>query len=112
MCATSRAVTAELRLLAKDAPAIPLFFSEGRFAFRPAIHDGWVFIKGSGIFDKRSFLAGATSSTPQTVSDGDDGSTDSSTSFLDVLRIVSLVVLAIALLLGGWAIVQRRRAGP
>jgi peptide/nickel transport system substrate-binding protein len=106
------AVTAELRLLAKDAPAIPLFFSEGRFAYRPAIHDGWVFIKGSGIFDKRSFLAGATSSTPPPVSDGDEGSTDSSTSFLDVLQIVSLVILAVVLLLGGWAIVQRRRAGP
>jgi ABC-type oligopeptide transport system substrate-binding subunit len=37
--ARQRAVAAQLRLLARDLPEIPLFFSEGAFAYRPAIHD-------------------------------------------------------------------------
>jgi peptide/nickel transport system substrate-binding protein len=106
------AVTSELRLLATDAPEVPLFFSEGRFAYRPAIHDGWVFVKGAGIFDKRSFLAGGpSSSSPPESQGGDEGSTDDSTSFLDVLQVASLVVLAIVLLLGGAALMQRLRSG-
>lgn len=45
-----------LRLLASDAPVVPLFFSTGAYAYRPAVYDGWVFVKGSGVLDKRSFL--------------------------------------------------------
>lgn len=49
--------TAEaLRVLAEDAPLVPLFFSGGAFAYRPAVYDGWVYMKGSGILDKRSFV--------------------------------------------------------
>jgi peptide/nickel transport system substrate-binding protein len=55
--ATRRHAVAEtLRLLADDAPVVPLFFSNGSYAFRPAIYDGWVFVKGSGVLDKRSFM--------------------------------------------------------
>ena len=50
------AVAAELRRLQRDAPVVPLFFFDGRFAYRPAVHDGWVAVRGSGILDKRSFL--------------------------------------------------------
>lgn len=50
------AVADELRLLAADVPVVPLFFSDGAFAFRPAVYDGWLFVKGAGILDKRSFL--------------------------------------------------------
>lgn len=54
------AVAAELARLAADAPVVPLFFLRGRFAYRPAVHDGWVAVRGTGILDKRSFMhAGA-----------------------------------------------------
>ena len=52
------AVVDEMRRLARDAPAIPLVFADGAFAYRPSIYDGWVFVKGTGILDKRSFLTG------------------------------------------------------
>jgi hypothetical protein len=42
-----------IRVLAPDNDP---FFSRGTFGYRPAAHDGWVFVKGSGILDKRSFL--------------------------------------------------------
>ncbi|MGH2841806.1 MAG: ABC transporter substrate-binding protein, partial [Solirubrobacteraceae bacterium] len=62
-----RATRAELELLARDLPAIPLFFSQGTFAYRPAIYNGWVFVKGTGILDKRSFLPPGPA-TPRTSS--------------------------------------------
>ena len=52
------AVAGEMRLLARDVPAIPLVFSRGAFAYRPPAYDGWIFVKGTGILDKRSFLGG------------------------------------------------------
>ena len=55
------AIDAELRQLARDAPVVPLFFFEGRFAYRPAVYDGWVNVRGNGILDKRSFLPGESS---------------------------------------------------
>jgi peptide/nickel transport system substrate-binding protein len=51
-----RLVKEELDLLARDAPVVPLFFREGAFVFRPSIYDGWTYVAGSGILDKRSFL--------------------------------------------------------
>lgn len=54
--ARSAVVRETLRLLAADAPVVPLLFSNGAYTFRPAIYDGWVFVKGSGIVDKRSFV--------------------------------------------------------
>lgn len=50
------AVTEALRTLATDVPVLPLFFAEGAFAYRPSVYDGWLFAKGSGILDKRSFV--------------------------------------------------------
>lgn len=54
------AIDAALRLLATDAPVVPLLFPEASFAYRPAIYDGWGFVKGSGILDKRSFVEPAS----------------------------------------------------
>jgi len=102
-----RAATAELRQLAQDLPVVPLFFSEGRFAYRPAIHDGWVFVKGAGILDKQSFL-GSRSPSPEPSRVEDEGNPDEPGSFLDILRVASLAVLAIALLLGAAALLRRR----
>ena len=77
--ARRRAVAAELRRLASDAPAVPLVFSEGAFAYRASAYNGWVFVKGAGILDKRSFLpgeAGAAARLPEVAppeqSDDDD----------------------------------------
>lgn len=50
------AVQEALRLLATDVPVAPLLFSVGTFSFRPSVYDGWVFVKGVGILDKRSFV--------------------------------------------------------
>ncbi|MGI8622039.1 MAG: ABC transporter substrate-binding protein [Solirubrobacteraceae bacterium] len=110
--ARRRATRAELELLARDVPAVPLFFSVGTFAFRPAIYDGWVFVKGTGILDKRSFLPGATadgrgSQGPSAV----PGRADSgSGSGLSVVNVISLLVLAIVAALAVTALLQRRSA--
>lgn len=107
--ARRRAVAAELTLLARDLPVIPLFFSEGRFAYRPAIHDGWVFVKGSGILDKQSFLVGGASSPARSSEDEDEP--DEPGSFLGLLRVASLGVLLIVLVLGAAVLIQRRKVG-
>ncbi len=52
----SQLIRRELRLLARDAPEVPLFYPEGAFVFRPSIYDGWDYVEGQGILDKRSFL--------------------------------------------------------
>ena len=49
-----------LDLLAREVPALPLFFAPATFAVRTAVYDGWVFVKGSGILDKRSFVDAGT----------------------------------------------------
>ncbi len=51
-----RLVESELEVLARDAPVIPLFFPQGAFVVRPSVYDGWTYVAGSGILDKRSFL--------------------------------------------------------
>jgi len=110
--ARHEAAGGELRVLASDLPAIPLFFSEGTFAYRPAIYDGWVFVKGTGILDKRSFLAGQTPPRPGPAGGGVGVPSDSgSGSGLDFVDAASLVVLAIVVALAGTALLARRSAG-
>lgn len=55
--ARRRAVAAQLGLLARDLPVIPLAFPPGSYAFRPSAYSGWTYIEGSGIVEKRSFVA-------------------------------------------------------
>ena len=50
------AVQQAVGLLASDAPVIPLYFDRGEYAVRPAVYDGWVYVKGSGIIDKLAFV--------------------------------------------------------
>ena len=54
-------VKRQLRLLARDLPAVPLVYGGGAIVYRPAAYDRWVGIRGTGILDKRSFLRGQTS---------------------------------------------------
>jgi peptide/nickel transport system substrate-binding protein len=105
------AAAAELRLLAADLPVIPLFFSEGTFAYRPAAYGGWVFVKGTGILDKRSFLAGQAPSNAG--SDGSGAAAPAGSgggSGLNFVDVASLVVVAIVLILAGAAVLARRSA--
>jgi len=55
------AVEQAVDLLASDAPVVPLYFAKGEFAIRPAVYDGWVYVKGSVILDKLSFVDPAPS---------------------------------------------------
>ncbi|MDQ6777930.1 MAG: ABC transporter substrate-binding protein [Actinomycetota bacterium] len=106
-----RAATgAELRLLAHDLPVVPLFFSQGTFAYRPAVYSGWVFVKGTGILDKRSFLPGQTPASAR--SNGGDAAPagSGSGSGLGFVDIASLVVVAIVLILAAMALLARRSA--
>ena len=80
LAARRRAVDRELRLLARDLPVVPLFFGAGAFAYRPAAYDAWVFVRGTGILDKRSFLPGRSRPgaappvlDPRDEPEGDDG---------------------------------------
>ncbi len=109
--ARREATRAELRLLAHDLPSIPLFFSGGAFAYRPEVYDGWGFIKGTGILDKRSFLpsTGPTREAPAGAPRVDAPA--ASGSGLGVVDVIAIAVLAGVGLLVVVALVQRRSAG-
>jgi peptide/nickel transport system substrate-binding protein len=53
-----KAVATALAQLESDAPVVPLVYPEGAYAYAPEAYDGWVYVKGEGILDKRSFLSG------------------------------------------------------
>ena len=105
------AVDEALRTLEADVPAVPLFFADGAFAFRPSVYDGWVFTKGSGILDKRSFVepkraaSGAASPSPAVV---DDGGSSFGFGWAALVAAAAAGVLALRLLVGR----LRRRDGP
>ena len=44
-------------IFAAEAPAVTLYYPNGRWAYRPAAYDGWIADPGHGVFTKRSFLA-------------------------------------------------------
>lgn len=102
-----RLVESEQELLARDAPAIPLFFPQGAFAFRPSIYDGWTYVAGSGILDKRSFLPlvprpsdRAPAPRPQSTDGG-----------LGTLGFVALGLLGAVLLIVALGLLGRARSG-
>lgn len=97
------AVADQLRLLARDAPVVPLFFREGIFAFRRAAHDGWVFVKGSGILDKRSFLPGDPAAAELTQPQRAPSADESDGRPIGIFGLLAMVVAAaaIALLIRG-----------
>ncbi len=105
------ATRAELRRLARDLPSIPLFFSDGTFAYRPAIYDGWTFIKGTGILDKRSFLATAAPGRPTPPDGRAGGEPPGPGPQLSAVDVISIAVLGLVALLAGTALWQRRSAG-
>ena len=44
-------------IFAAEAPAVTLYYPNGRWAYRPAAYDGWIADPGHGVFTKRSFLS-------------------------------------------------------
>lgn len=99
-----KAATAEaLRVLARDLPVVPLFFSTGTFTYRPAIYDGWVFVKGSGILDKRSFVD-ARRAAPD-----DDPASNDEDQGRSPITYAAIAVLVMALLVGIIGLVTTRR---
>lgn len=107
--ARRRAIRAMLDRLVHDRPAVPLFFSQGNFAYRPAIYDGWTYVKGSGILDKRSFLAADNDGAPATVEPAITPSDDDSGLGISLLNIISLGLLGVVVVLAAVALLQRRR---
>ena len=107
--ARREAVEEALRTLSDDLPVVPLFFPTGRYAYRPAVYDGWVFVKGSGIFDKRSFVEPAAPA-PGGVAAGPTPDADGGG--LSPLGLLALAVLSAALVLAASLAVAsaRRRA--
>lgn len=113
------AVHEQLELLARDAPVVPLFFADGAFAYRPAVHDGWTYVKGRGILDKRSFLAQADGADADQAADGDgQANPDGDDAFpgldSDGLPVSPFAVLAgglvvLAVVLAAGALVRGRR---
>jgi peptide/nickel transport system substrate-binding protein len=103
------ATRAELQLLARDAPSIPLFFSNGTFAFRSAAYRGWTFVKGTGILDKRSFLTAVRPAAPARPAADIAAPPEDSGSGMNLLNVISLAVLAIVAALAATALLTRRR---
>lgn len=102
--ARRRAVQRELRLLADDLPAVPLFFGGSTFAYRPAAYDGWVDVSGSGILDKRSFLTGAAAGRQQVPPPADPTDPGSG----GQISLVPFIIALAAILLGAIAWGLRR----
>lgn len=44
------------KIVAEDLPFLTLFYPDLIFAVRPAVYDGWAFLKGEGIIHKLSFV--------------------------------------------------------
>jgi peptide/nickel transport system substrate-binding protein len=102
--AQRKAATAEaVQLLATDAPVVPLFFAGGAFAYRAAVYDGWVFVKGSGILDKRSFVAPAAGAEPEPTTapavTTRPGQVEEPGEGLSAARLIAVVVLGLACVL-------------
>jgi peptide/nickel transport system substrate-binding protein len=101
------AVAAEMRRLARDVPAVPLVFADGAFAYRQAVYADWIFVKGVGILDKRSFLPGQRGLARELpvagpAKDDDDGFP------LGPFGIAAVALMAIVIALSAAALSHRR----
>ncbi len=105
----SALVRRQLRLLTEDAPVVPLFYPKGAFAYRSSRYDEWLYVEGTGILDKQSFL-------PTEISSGKGsgaspfGASGPSGSGIGTLGIVALAMIGAVLLFIGLGVVARVRA--
>ena len=94
------AVAAELETLARDLPVVPLLYADATFAYRPSAFDGWEFIAGTGILDKRSFLPHRGTASAPAARDPLDPAAATAPSLIPwvlALAAVFAVVVAVAL---------------
>jgi peptide/nickel transport system substrate-binding protein len=110
----SVAIRSELRLLAQeDVPVVPLFYPEGAFVVRPSIYQGWTYVAGTGILDKRSFLPrtigadgpGSAAAAPAPTGDSDDS--DDSGGGIGVGGVIAMGMVGIVLLVIAVGVVRR-----
>ncbi len=106
--ARRRTVLALLERLASDAPAVPLFFGEGAFAYRSASRIGWAFARGSGILDKQSLLREAPDRTAVRGTSERGFFEDDGDSF-SLLGVLGAGLLALTLVVGGVVARGRRQ---
>ncbi|MGH2705361.1 MAG: ABC transporter substrate-binding protein [Actinomycetota bacterium] len=99
--ARRQAVEQSLALLAKDLPVAPLFYSQGVFAYRTAIYDRWVFVKGSGILDKRSFVPSSAVRATSAPEQGGDAGRGPRFNFSFGLVALGLAAAAVAVAVAG-----------
>lgn len=105
----SELVRKQLGLLTEDAPVVPLFYPKGAFPYRSSVYDGWLYVDGTGILDKQSFL-------PVEISAGRGsgaspfGAAGSSGSGIGVLGIIALVVLLAVFAVIGFGVLARVRS--
>lgn len=104
-----RLVKSELDLIARDAPVIPLFFQEGAFVFRHRIYDGWVYARGTGILDKRSFLPRVTRPARRPAGAAVPPASSSSDGGIGVLGFIALGLLGGVAVIAALGLVGRRR---
>jgi peptide/nickel transport system substrate-binding protein len=65
-------------IFAAEAPAVVLYYPDGRWGFRPGTYDGWISDPGHGVFTKRSFLApyaAGSAVSEENVEEADTGET-------------------------------------
>ena len=103
--ARKRAVDAELRQIAEDLPAVPLFFGGTTFAYRRFGYAGWLGVRGVGLLDKRSFLRGPRTAAASAPAAADPRDTVSETGGQSL---VPVIIAVAALMLLGLAFVTTR----
>ncbi|MCP9490785.1 MAG: ABC transporter substrate-binding protein [Solirubrobacteraceae bacterium MAG38_C4-C5] len=106
-----RLVKDEIDLLAQDAPVIPLFFREGAFVFRPSIYDGWTYVAGKGILDKRSFLPLVMRPSTRAPAAPPTPGSQNTDSGIGTLGLVSLGLLSVVLVIVALGLLGRMRSG-
>ena len=105
------AVADELKVLAADLPAVPLFFGGTTFAYRTRGYAGWVDVMGSGILDKQSFIDAAQTpaARPPSASAADPRDTADDGGGISLVPII--IGLAALMILGAtWAGIRNRNA--
>ncbi|MDQ3320149.1 MAG: ABC transporter substrate-binding protein [Actinomycetota bacterium] len=104
----SETIRSELRLLAQeDVPVVPLFYPEGAFVFRPSIYDGWTYVAGRGILDKRSFLPREISAEGRAPDAAPVGTAGDSGGAIGVLGVVALGMLGIVVAVIAVGVIRR-----
>lgn len=109
-----RYVERELQVLASELPHIPLFFPNGEFVYRPATYRDWVYVEGSGILDKRSFVPvaasePATGASPEPRGEVASDDPEPVPSRRSPVRLIALAFLGTAAALGLGAFIFTRR---